>query len=353
MAETHWLRRRWKLVLNIVTLVALIILVFSIRDQIADTFKNLYHVHLWALFLLIPLEIWNYDAQARLYRRLFKMVGNDVSYKFLYRVSLELNFVNHVFPSGGVSGISYFTLRTRKGEEISSGKATLVHIMKIALYFLAFEVVLAFGLICLAALGRINQIVILVAGVLSTLLFVGTGLFIYIVGSRNRINSFFTGATKFINRMIRVVRPKTPETISIEGARVIFDEFHDSYVEIKNRKSELKIPFVYAIIADLTEIWAVYVVYIAFGHLVNFGAVVLAYGIANFAGLISVMPGGVGIYEALMTAVLAATGIPAAVSLPVTVMYRVLNSILQLLPGYYLYQDALKSGGLRQPVTKS
>jgi uncharacterized protein (TIRG00374 family) len=79
----------------------------------------------------------------------------------------------------------------------------------------------------------------------------------------------------------------------------------------------------------------------AFGEFVNPGAVIIAYAVANFAGLISVLPGGVGVYEALMTAVLAAAGIPAALSLPVTVMYRILNSAIQLIPGYYFYQKNL------------
>jgi putative heme transporter len=342
MSETHWLRRRWKLVLNIITFVALLILIFAIHNQIGATISNLRHVHAWALLLLIPAEALNYHAQARLYQRLFAIVGNKVSYRFLYETSVELNFVNHVFPSGGVSGISYFTLRTRKGSEISSGKATLVHIMKIALYFLSFELVLVFGLFCLAVMGRVNGIVILVASSLSTLLLVGTVLFAYIVGSRERINSFFTGATKALNRLIQLVRPKSPETISIVRARGMFDEFHDSYIQIQRSYAQLKLPFVYALIADLTELFAVYSMYIAFGKFVNVGAVILAYGIANFAGLVSVAPGGVGVYEFLMTGVLAASGVPPGVSLPATIMYRVLNSLLQLTPGYYLYERALK-----------
>ena len=342
MSETHWLKQRWKLILNIVTLLALVILIFAIRDQIGATISNLRHVHAWVLLLLIPIEALNYHAQARLYQRLFAIVGNKISYKFLYKASLELNFVNHVFPSGGVSGISYFTVRLRNGKDISSGKATLIHIMKIALYFLSFELVLVFGLFCLAVMGRVNGLVILVASSLSTLLLVGTVLFVYIVGSRSRINSFFTGATKLLNRAIHLVRPKYPETISINRARGMFDEFHNSYAEIQRSYPQLKIPFVYALVADLTEIAAVYLVYVAFGKLVNIGAVILAYGIANFAGLISVMPGGVGVYEFLMTGVLAATGVPPGVSLPATIMYRVLNSLLQLPPGYYLYQKALQ-----------
>jgi uncharacterized membrane protein YbhN (UPF0104 family) len=53
------------------------------------------------------------------------------------------------------------------------------------------------------------------------------------------------------------------------------------------------------------------------------------------------VPGGIGIYEALMTAVLASAGISPAVSLPVTITYRVVNTLVQLPPGYYFYHKAL------------
>jgi glycosyltransferase 2 family protein len=100
--------------------------------------------------------------------------------------------------------------------------------------------------------------------------------------------------------------------------------------------------------ANFWEVMAVYIVYVAFGHFVNFGAVILAYAVANFAGLVSVLPGGVGIYEGLMTLVLVASGVPSRLSLPVTVMYRVVNTIVQLPPGYYFYHRTLH--GAKDPA---
>ena len=336
--------KRWKVILNWVTLAALVVLIYAIRHDLAHTLRDLTHVNGWLLFLIIPVEIVNYHAQAKLYQHLFALVGNKLSYKFLYKTSLELNFVNHVFPSGGVTGISYFGLRMRKGSEISGGKATLVQVMKLALGFLSFEVLLIIGLLCLAALGRVNNLIILVATALSTLLLVGTLGFAYIVGSQTRINNFFGSLTRLLNRLIQLVRPKHPETINIEKARGVFDDFHANYQQIRQRRKQLTAPFWYAFLANLTEVLAVYVVYLAFGKLVNFGAVILAYAVANFAGLVSVLPGGIGIYEGLMTAVLAATGISPSVSLPVTIMYRVVNTAIQIPPGYILYQQALNRG---------
>ncbi|MEK7059372.1 MAG: flippase-like domain-containing protein [Patescibacteria group bacterium] len=343
MSKNGWLWRRWKLILNLVTLAALGILIYALRDQLGDTLSNLTKVNAWALLLIIPVELLNYHSQTKLYQGLFGIVGNKLPYKFLFKTSLELNFVNHVFPSGGVTGISYFGLRMRDGVSISGGKATLVQVMKLGLTFLSFEVLIVFGLICLAVMGRVNNLTILVAASLSTLLLVGTAMFAYIVGSKQRINAFFVTVTRVLNRVIQVLRPKHPETINIGRARRLFDDFHDNYQEIKDSYHELRGPFWWALLANITEVLALYVVYIAFGHLVNIGAVILAYAVANFAGLVSVLPGGVGIYEALMTTVLVSAGVPAAVSLPVTVMYRVVNTAIQLPPGYYLYHKHVLS----------
>jgi hypothetical protein len=347
MSETHWLRQRWKLILNLVTLAALAILVYAIRHQLAMTFRDLAHVNGWALLLIVPIEALNYHAQAKLYQKLFGLVGNDLSYKFLYRASLELNFVNHVFPSGGVTGLSYFSVRMRKGQELTGAKATLVHVMKLGLTFLSFELLVIFGLFCLSVMGRVSNLTIMVAAVVSTLLVVGTAGFIYMVGSKQRINNFFTNVTKGLNSLIHLARPNYPETINIHKARRVFDDFHDNYDVIMNSRQKLKSPFWYALLANVTEVAAIYVVYIAFDKFINVGAVIFAYAVANFAGLVSVLPGGVGIYEALMTAVLASTGVAAAVSLPVTIMYRIVNTLIQIPPGYYLYQQTLRRG--KQP----
>lgn len=341
MALKSYLKQNWKLLLNIFTLLALAFLIYAIRDQLVATIENLGNVKAWAILLIIPLEIMNYHAQARLYQRLFDIVGNKLSYKYLFKMALELNFVNHVFPSGGVTGISYFGMRLRDGDKITGGRATFIQVMKLAMTLLSFEVLIVFGLLALAVMGKANNMTILFAGTISTLLVVGTAGFIYIVGSKQRISGFIKLTTRGLNRLIHIVRPKNPETVNIERVARILDDFHDSYALLRKGHQKLKGPFMYALMANITEVMVLYVVYIAFGNLVNIGAVILAYAIANFAGFISVLPGGIGIYEALMTAVLVSTGVPAAVSLPVTVMYRVLNTIIQLPPGYYLYHRNL------------
>jgi uncharacterized protein (TIRG00374 family) len=334
---------RLKLYLTVFTFIALAILIYTLRDQIGEVINNFGKVHLWALFLIIPIEVLNYDSYARLYRRLFRILGDEVRYWPLYRITLELNFVNHILPSGGVSGVSYFGIRL-KSQDVSTTKSTFVQALKFMLLYITYLPILVFGLFALAARGHSNNLILVVSSSIITAIIIGTFVGIYIIESRTRISSFLTWITKAINWLVHIVRPKYPETIKIDRAQAAFNELHDNYKVIKRNWRELRMPLFYTTVSNVTEVAAVYAVYVAFGHFVNIGAIILAYAVANFAGLISVLPAGVGVFEGLMTAVLTATGIPAALSIPVTIMYRVFSMFIQLVPGYILYQRAVKDG---------
>lgn len=235
-----------------------------------------------------------------------------------------------------------------RGNEITAAKATLVHLMKLVLLFLSFEILIAFGVLFLAVEGHMNDLILLLSGVLTTTMLAGTALFAFIIGTKERIAGFFTWITRLLNKLIHIFRPNHHETINIVRARAAFEDLHDNYMLIRKDLRSLRAPFIWALLANFWEVMAVYIVYVAFGHFVNFGAVILAYAVANFAGLVSVLPGGVGIYEGLMTLVLVASGVPSRLSLPVTVMYRVVNTIVQLPPGYYYYHRTLH--GVRDPA---
>jgi uncharacterized protein (TIRG00374 family) len=339
--NSFW-KSNWKIVVNVLTVLALVVLVYAIRHQIVDTFNNLAKVNVFVLALLLPLAALNYHAQANVYQSLFRLVGNPLKYKFVLGVALELNFVNHVFPSGGVSGISYFGLRM-KGDSITGGKATVVQLLKLGLLFISFEFLLIGGLLLMALDGQASNLVVLASGVISTLLVVGTLAFMMIIGSERRIHVAMAATGQLLNRIIHFFRPSKPETIQMSRVEGVAMELHNNYKIIETNYRQLKSPLLWSFVANVTEVLSIYAVYVAFGAWdVNLGAIILAYAVANFAGLVSVLPGGVGIYEALMTGVLAAAGVSPALSLPVTVMFRVLSTIIQLPPGYILYHHSLK-----------
>lgn len=342
----RFLARNWRGILNLITLLALGVLVYAIHDQILETLRTIKHINYWALLLIIPLQLWNYDSYVRLYRALFARLGSKVSYKSLFRVALELNFINHVFPSGGVSGFSYFGIRM-KDYGVRGSAATMVQLLRFFMGYIGFLVLLTVGILVLAFDGKANNFVLVLATFLASLIVFGSMIVAYVVGDNKRINIASTFLAKVANKLISFIRPGHPETISLEKLRSAMDEMHRSYVAIQENLGVVKKGIWFGFLTGLTEVLTIYVVYIAFGEWINIGAVILAYAVANFAGLISVLPGGVGIYEALMTATLAAAGIPPGLSIPVTVMYRVLGISVQVIPGWILYQKTLRDGAKR------
>jgi glycosyltransferase 2 family protein len=334
---------RWRQIVTLVTLIALGLLIYLSREQILETFSNLGKVHLSVLLLVVVWKFVAFHGYTAQYMALFKILGHKIKYWPLYKITLEINFVNNVFPSGGVTGFSYFSLKMRSAFDISAGKSTLVQLLRFVTTFISFQLFIFAGLIILAAVSEVSNLTMLVASSLATLLLVGTLGVTYIVESRRRIDSFFTAATKLLNRIIQLVRWRDPETIKINAARKMFIDLHENYLVIKKNYKKLKRPFWHISLANFAELATLYSVFLAFGEAPNVGAVIIAYAVANFAGLISVLPGGIGIYEGLMVAIFASTGVPPAISIPAVVMYRILTMLIQLPIGYYFYHQTLNS----------
>lgn len=345
-----YLRRNWKLILNVVTFALLGLAIFLLRKDIGNALQDLGRINAIALLLIIPLQAQNYAAYAHLYQDFLKILGSKQPFKRMYKVALEMNFVNHVFPSGGVSGFSYFTARL-KPYGVSTAQSTLTQSMRFILTFASYVILLFIGLFLLALGGSASNMTILITCSLafSTVFVIIAGT--YIVSSVTRIKRFTRALTRFVNKVLHVVRPAYPETINLKRVEHVGNELHGNYVLLKEKLPQLRSPFFYSILANITELATIYVVYIAYGQFVNPGAVIIAYALANFAGLIAVLPGGIGVYEGLMTAVLVSAGVPAGLAISVTVMYRVINLSISLPVGYYFYHKAINSLG-KKPITK-
>lgn len=338
------LKKDFKFWLNVLTFIALLALVLIARNQILEAFKKLGDLNASALLLMIPLQALSYYAVARLYKDYFKTQGEDLPLKKMYAIALEMNFVNHVFPSGGVSGFSYLSLRLKQ-EGISTAKSTLAQILRFGLTFVSFLGLLFIGMLMLALQRHTSPLTILVASTITFFTFFGVIVAGYIISDEKRIKSFVSFLPKAVNRVAGRLRPQARDIINITRVEHTLTDLHNDFILLAKDWKQLSKPFWWALLTNVCEVLTIYVVYMAFGELINPGALILAYAVANFAGLVAILPGGVGIYEGLMTATLTSAGIDKALALSATVVYRVLSLIVFLPIGYVLYQRVLKRTG--------
>ncbi len=320
--------------------IAMAIVIYVARHDIADAWRKLPEANPWLLLLMIPTQLLGYHANARMYERYFEAYGNNIAYRPLYRLAVELNFVNHVFPSGGLSGASFIAYRL-KHWGISTAKATLATFARFGLLFASFQVMLLAAMVTLIIQGGAYKATIyIVVGLAGLFLFGGMGV-LYIISSRRRIVAISTYVIKTLNSFLKLIRVKSSRLIPEDRGRRTLVELNKDYIAIMLERSKLLVPGVYALVINLTEVLTIYWVYLAFGQNVNLAAVTVAFGVANVAGALAAVPGGIGVYESLMTVVMVSSGVPAGVSLSVTVVYRVINMSIFIPAGYVLYHRSL------------
>ncbi len=343
--------RSIKFWINAVTILALAVLVIFAHSQIAVAFHTFARLNLLWLLLVIPVQIGNHFSVAKFYQSYLKTLGEKIETSELFKVSLEMNFVNNVFPSGGVSGFGYLGVRLKK-LGIKGSKSTLLQTSRHFLTFLSFIIYLIIALLFLSVFGSASRLIILIASSLSSIIIFSSLILLFIVSDEARIKQFTGALPKLVNKMTGHFRRKKRSTINIEKIEALFGDLHRDYIQVKQNWKDLRYSFFWTMVMNATEILTIFIVYLSFAQIVNPGAIIIAYAVANVAGLVAVLPGGVGVYEGLMTGVMASAGIEQALALSATVVYRVFNMGIFLPIGYIFYHRALRMEGIDQKEVK-
>lgn len=336
MKLKHWL--------VIITLAALALLIYLTWGDILEAFHRLPGLNVWALLAMLPLLFLFYVTLSKFFSSFLAIFGAKVKIKTIFASILELNFVNHVFPSGGISGFSYLTMRL-KPYGVSTAKSTFAQIGRFG-FALAGQIGLMFiSLFLLAIEGRASSLIVLLVSLLVFTLIAITAIGLFVISNERRSVNFAHRLARFVNYIIHFVRPKHPETINLQKVESTLVELHADYVEVRQNLNKLSGAFVWITLSTILEVALLYAVFVAHGAWVNLGAVVVAFVIANTAGLIAAVPGGIGVFEAIMTTIFIAVGIPPVLAVSVTLVYRVIMLVLNLLTGAVLYQRAINKFG--------
>lgn len=339
--------RAW---LSLITIALVVALVYASRHQLEHAWQLLAEVNLWLLSLIIPISAFTYLASGEMifsYLRQKKLMG-DINPWTLMRVSLELNFVNHVLPSGGVSGVSYLNWRMSK-LGVSTSRATMAQAVRYVAGFAAMATLLAISVLIVTIDGNINRWIILMSSVLVSVMIATTGGFIYLVKSPTRMHRFSAWIDLWGNRIIRkLTRGRVKNLVSAEKIDVFLDDMHDDYLSLSQDKRVLIQPYLWGLAFTAMEIALFYVTFLALGSSVNPASILIAYGLASLTGFAVITPGGAGAYEAVMVMVLATAGLYEGQAIAGVVLARVVILLVTIVLGYVFYQLTLVKYGRRQ-----
>ena len=338
---------------TIVTIILLALVVFFGWHQITQAFGLLGSVNLWILAIMIPLQFFSYYSVGGMIFSYLRSKGNleNTSRWTMARMALELNFVNHILPSGGVAGFSYLGwVLHRHG--VSSGRSTMAQIVRFVLSFASFLGLLIIACIFLAFDNKINKTIVIASGSLIVLAVIGVASLVYLIGTHKRLLALSGWITKISNKIIsKFTRGKKHNVVKLLVIEKFFTEVHQDYLEIKRETKILKRPFIWSIVFNLSDLALILIAFLALGYWVNPAVLLIAFGVSATAGLLSATPGGAGVYEAIMIAFLVSAGVPAEIAIAGTLLARVALIVGTILFGYIFYQLTISKYGKRTNST--
>lgn len=335
--------KKLKLVLNLATLVILGLVVYSSRRDLGDVANELSDANIWLLLLFIPLQAINYHAYARMYQETFDLLGEKVGYWDMVKVSTEMSFVNYVFPSAGISGFGYFSLRMRS-LDVRGVRSTMAQTLRWGIVLASFIPVLGLGVLLLALRNQANNMVVLAASGLAFGVFILIMLSAFLLEQHNGLRNFTFFVLQKVETMLNFVKRKPVDLLPAERKHKItknFNRLEEDYRTVRGNLKGFAYTCRWGVLANITEVATIGVCFMALGAEPIWGAIIISYGVANIGSFIAVLPGGHGVYEALMTAVLVSAGVPAGLSLTAVLTYRIVTTILYVPPGYYFYSKAI------------
>jgi len=342
-----------KRVISWVTLALVALILFLSRHELQKAWMLLEQVNVYILVLIIPLMLLSFYAASEIMFSYLRAKGSieKTHWTTRARMALELNFVNHTLPSGGVSGISYMTWRLGKFG-VSPGRAASAQMVRYVAGFIATAIVIPFCVLLVTIDGSINRWIILVSSMIVLFMLAAIVGMVYLVSSRVRMQQFATWISRSVNKLVRKLTRGRKRVVMHEGNVLkFFEEIHDDYLELQRDRRVLIYPIVWGLVFTILDAMVFAVTFWALGTPVNPAPILIAYTLASLAGFIVVTPGGAGAYEAIMVAFLAVAGISSGTAIAGILLSRVIILIVTIAGGYLFYQRALsKYGKQRHPA---
>lgn len=342
------MNRTAKIWISVISALLIIALLYLTRNELVRAWELLSQVNPWILLLMVPIVLLNYFSVGEMIFSYLRQKGlmKRISPLEQIRMTLEMNFVNHAMPTGGVSGITYMTLRLR-GHGVPAGKATMAQVVRLAMGFAAFVALLFFAVLLITIDGNVNRAIILVSSMLVGLMLTATVIGVYFLWSAARVRQGAKLFTDIGNRFIAAVTFGRKQNLLVKGkVEKFLMEMHDDFLELKHDQRILFRPFVWGIVYTLSEVMLFFVAFWALGSFVNPAPILIGFGLATVAGFAVATPGGSGPYEALMVGFLTISGVDAGTALAGVIMARAFILLMVLVPGYISYQHAVAKYGI-------
>ncbi|WP_458403245.1 UPF0104 family protein [Methanobrevibacter sp.] len=311
--------------LGISILILAIMLYFIGIDQVIGALKL---AKLEYIFIAIAFQIFTYYLYALRWKILNNLVNIDAGVKQLLPMILVGLAVNNITPSGRGGGepVRAYILSREGNYPMEETFATVVADRALDTFPFVFLAVLTIIGMTLSFQFDLWLLVLMIVAVIA-IIFV---LFLIIYMSINP--EFGKRVDGWIIGIVRRFYKKNSDEFE-EKIHGVINGFQDTMKMVISNKKILYSALPLSFVIWIFEILRVYFVFLAFGAAVNPFVIGEVFILASLAGMIPLLPGGLGAVDGIMILFYSAAGITASISAAATVIERLISFWLATILG--------------------
>ncbi len=301
--------------LLIVAIVAVCFLLANV-DYLTEFVNALRTGALIPLVASIVIMIGRYLVQAASYNAAFDAVNHKTGFGHNILLIFSLVFINTFCLFSGATGVAFIIDDAhRKG--CDAGQSTGGAILSQIGYFAAIFVISIIGFLTMLISGHMN-VFFVVGGLLLALVLVALSSLFFIGHFRRRwLYSLFL----FIERLVNRVIGRFNRSLKAGWGRRMGHSFVQTADVLASSPRGTFITILYASLSAILNMACLVAIGYAFGF-ENVAALVAAFALASISVILSPTPQGIGVVEAVITAILTAYGCSVATAAAIALVYR-------------------------------
>lgn len=314
----------WRWLIGIAGIAALVIATAPMAKTILQEMPWALH-HISPLWLLLCLV-----AQAGVYLCLSEILAvslsalgyRSVPRRFLLTTGAAFLLANRAIPGLAVAGLAVLVQRLKR-EDIPAEAGQTVAAAFFGSDYAGFLLLGVFALPFLASGGHLGALhpALLIAGLVVILLVAALLIVAY------RVTGLLEKIAGGIGHLLATLRcrPSRADEWADKG-KTLVASFRARISDLVTYPKRLLLVCGWALLMHVCEVATLVLAVRAFGGTVAFSVAAAGYVAGNLGAIISFLPGGAGLYEGgMITALHAVGGLPVALSLAATLVYRLLT----------------------------
>lgn len=309
-------RRRWRIALTLVSFGIAVGIALSYGGDVATALGRIRRIHVGRLVVAIILEAASVMLVAALQRRLVRRAGATLTRRRAVAVAAAGGAIALSVPGGPLiaNAYSYQQYRRRGLDQVVVGwvVTTMSIISTIALT--VFSIIGARGSSGLTLSSIAASVAVIILMIVTVL----------VVTAPERLDRFVIPLLRLSRRVVK--RPAVPVDA--------WASFASRLTAVEIRRRDWLVLFGFSLGNWATDCGCLYLSARALNAHLTFTSVVVAYAIGQAILILPLTPGGIGIYEAGVTAALTRVGIRRGKALTSVMMYRFISFWGMLLVGW-------------------